>query len=100
MGFIEDDGWHGVMPRPGGHFLAQDEEGIKPCLRREERVWCPLVPSAGGVRPVRMGYLPWGGRPCMRAYGVPGRSGRGRGWLWGVGVVAFFVWMGGVYVCG
>ena len=79
MGVIEDDGWHGVNPCPGGHFLA---------------------PSAGRVLPVRMGDLPWGGRPCMRAYGTPGRCCRVRGWLWGIGVVACFVLIGGVYVCG
>ena len=49
MGVIEDDGWHGGNPCPGGHFLAQDEESIKPSLRRDERAWCPLVPSAGRV---------------------------------------------------
>ena len=100
MGVIEDDGWHGVNPCPGGHFLAQDEESIKPSLRRDERAWCPLVPSAGRVLPVRMGDLPWGGKPCMRAYGTPGRCCRVRGWLWGIGVVACFGLIGGVYVCG
>lgn len=94
MGVIEDNGWHGVTPYPGGHFP------VVACLRRDERDWCPLMPSAGMVRPVRMGDLPWGGRPGMRVYGVPGRSGWGRALLWSVGLLVLAVSLGGVYVCG
>lgn len=93
MDVVEHSGWHGVTPYPGGHFPA-------PSLRREERNWCPLVSSAGIVRSVRMGDLPWGGRPCMRVCGVPGRAGRGRMLLWSVGLLVLAVLLGGVYVCG
>ena len=98
MDVVEHTGWHGVTPYPGGHFPAHKKRVA--CLRREERDWCPLMPSAGMVRPVRMGDLPWGGRPCMRVYGLPGRSGRGRMLLWSVGLLVLAVLLGGVYVCG
>lgn len=97
MDVVEHTGWHGVTPYPGGHFLSHKKVV---CLRRDERDWCPLMPSAGMVRPVRMGDLPWGGRPCMRVYGVPGRSGRGRALLWSVGLLVLAVLLGGAYVCG
>lgn len=99
MDVVENSGWHGVTPYPGVHFPAHNNEKIA-CLRREERGWCPLVPSAGMVRSVRMGDLPWGGRPGMRVYGVPGRSGRGRVLLWSVVLSVLAVLLGGVYVCG
>lgn len=98
MDVVEHTGWHGVTPYPGGHFPVHKKRVA--CLRRDERDWCPLMPSAGMVRPVRMGDLPWGGRPGMRVYGVLGRSGRGRALLWSMGLLVLAVLLGGAYVCG
>lgn len=91
------NGRHGGVPHPGGQFFYENEIV---CLRRGERNWCPLVPSAGMVHPVRMGDLVWGGRPGMRVYGVPGRSGHGSALLWSMVLLVIAVLLGGVYVCG
>lgn len=70
------------------------------CLSREDRGWCPLVRSAGAVRDVRLGDLPWGGRTCMGVYGGVVRSGRVQRVLWVMGGLGVCFVLGGVYVCG